>query len=297
MDVLKRIRRALALAQSDNVNEAANAAALAQSLMLEHKIEMADLALNGEKAAPEEVIEASVEGNRMTRAKASRWRISLADRIARVFHCKVYFNTGTDHIGVMGHVSNVQATQYLQQYLSLEIQRLCEMGWAAIKASAAQAEREGGLPVELPRATVWKNSFRDGAVHAVGEKLSREALKNRIRMGEASPVNNPVLCATLKAEIEAEVADTTGESASLVASTEAMILVRTGEEEQEREMESKWQEHFHNPRTGRSRLRSTSWSPTRHSHDGYGAGKAAGSGITINGAKGAIRGSSARLEG
>jgi len=82
-----------------------------------------------------------------------------------------------------------------------------------------------------------------------------------------------------------------------VASTEAMVLVRASEEDQQREMESKWQEKFHNPRTGKSRLRSSSWSATRHSHDGYGAGKAAGSGITINNAKGAIRGSSARLEG
>lgn len=290
MDIMNRIRKLLARSKSDNVHEAGMAAAMAQKLMLEHKVELADLTLAGEKQAPEEVIEASVEGSVVNRAKARRWRISLAAALSSAFNSKVYYQSGTDHIGIIGHKSDVQTVQYLQQYFGLEIQRLCEEGWADMKQTA---ENEGGL--ELPRASVWKESFREGAVSAIRERMEREKLKNQVRMG-ASP--ETVLARRVMADRLADearkLAEEVASEATLVASSEAMVLVRQEEKEREQRTQQRWNERFR--RNGRSTLRRSSWRAHKHSQDGYGAGKTAGASIPMTAARGGLGGAKARLE-
>lgn len=278
MAIVDRIRKLMQLSHSTNVHEAAQAAGLAQRLMLEHKIEMADLSLNSnEKRLPEEVTEEALEGGQGKSARAIRWRISLGSRIAKAFNCKTYFRSSTDFIGIMGCKSDVQTCQYLQQYFGLEIERLAEAAWKQLKADA-----DAGT--ELPRPKMWKNSFRDGAVHAIGEKLDRERLKNQIRTG-AKVKGVSTLIDELAEEVEAEDA----QAAAAEANPAALVLVREAEEEREVVVEQKWREKFY--RGGKSRLGRASWSYRPHSQDGYSAG------ISYGGQRGGIGGAKPRIEG
>ena len=298
MAIVDRIRKLVALSHSDNVNEAAQAAAMAQKLMMEHKVELADLELSGQKVAVEEVVEDTVEGDAGRSGRANRWRINLACYLAKAFNSKVYFTYRSNHIGIIGHKSDCQTVQYLQQYFGLEIERLCAQGWEQVKADAAQAEKEDGFARELPRATVWKNNFRDGAVHAIGSRMKREADKNKIRMGESlgdmyskSTGKKSEYQEQLEAEIAAEAA-----AQPLVASNQAMVLVREQEQQAQTRVNSAWDNRFTKP-NGKSRLRHSSWKATRYNSSGYDAGKAAGNSIPLSNARGAIGGSKPRLEG
>lgn len=283
MAIVDRIRKLMKLSHSDNVNEAAQAAAMAQKLMLEHKIELADLSLNGtEKQVQEEVVEEGMQGDLGKRGKASQWRTALASVISRNFNCKVWFMPRTDYIAVMGCKSDVQTCQYLQQYFSLEIERLAAQHWARVKAEA----KAGGY--EMPRPTEWKRSFRFGAIAAIGEKMDGERLKNRIRMGEQGVVTNAAVLDRLKAEIAAEDADVPETNPA------ALVLVRENEKDQEQRVNRAWDEKF--TKNGRSTLRSASWKASRHSQSGYATGKSAGAGISYGGARGGIAGSKSRLE-
>ncbi len=283
MAIVDRIKKLMSLSHSDNVHEAAEAAAQAQRLMMEHKIEMADLSLNSnEKRLPEEVVETGLEGTLERRSKAVQWRISLSSRIAGAFNCKVYFHSRTNFIGVMGLKSDVETVQYLMQYFGLEIERLVEKSWKELKAQGSPNE------MELPRPTTWKASFRDGAVHAIGEKLHREKLKNRIRTNDTLVLNNTLLD-ELKHEVEME------DLEQPAANQAALVLVRQEEKEREAQVSQKWDERF--KRNGRSTLRKQTFTRRAHSQDGYTAGKQAGSGISYGGQRAGIAGSKQRIEG
>ena len=78
--ILDRVKKLLALSTSSNVNEAANAAAAAQRLMLEHRLTEADVSDTQEG----QMFELSMGAVGF----ASRWKFVLVTAVARAFFCE-----------------------------------------------------------------------------------------------------------------------------------------------------------------------------------------------------------------
>lgn len=156
VDVLKQIRTLLEIAERKNdVNEAASAAAIAQSLMMKHNIERADLEIAGleqEENIIGEFIDDSSSGQRRI-----SWHGQLVNSLCKAFDCTCLWH-GTN-LKVIGRAGNVQTVRYMFSYLKNEIERLMPI----------YKEREG--VVGRTGAKTWSNNFKIGAVHAIHSRL------------------------------------------------------------------------------------------------------------------------------
>lgn len=84
--ILGKIKKCLALAQSDNPNEAATALRQAQALMAQH-------GLTTEALLMSEIGEASCSSQTMARNKPATWEASLASLVGTTFNCKILVST------------------------------------------------------------------------------------------------------------------------------------------------------------------------------------------------------------
>src|ERR1700691_1560854 len=123
--ILDKVRKLRQLANSANVNEAANAAAIAEKLIQEHRIAEAELSAGEEEETATQDFIASDSSSTVT------WRWHLIYELCRAYQCKPWivhrrnpetFRT-TQHFGVAGAPSDLATVKYQYAYLSLEIIR------------------------------------------------------------------------------------------------------------------------------------------------------------------------------
>ena len=161
--IIDKVRKLLNMTEDKgcSVAEAASAAALAQKLLSEHRLSVADL---GEAPGMEEKIHNDsflYEGERIV-----HWKSDLASTICNVNGCKMYYSNryGTRASGrygnllryqIIGRDSDIAVVTYFFNYLTAEIDRL-----------ANQAQRNG-----QGRGKTWSNSFKHGASLEVCQRL------------------------------------------------------------------------------------------------------------------------------
>ena len=148
-----------------NINESANAAAAAQRLIEQHRIEQAELQLDMEGDVEStdhlekwELLEE--DGPRIV-----MWRLNLALAIGRVNGCAGFYKDAQYEgdkasINIVGTKDNLKIVHYLFFYLSTTIERLCK-------------KKGKGL------GRVWAQSFRMGAVAKIKERLLEAQRKAR----------------------------------------------------------------------------------------------------------------------
>jgi len=159
--IIDRVRKLLALAQSDNVHEAANAAAQAQKLMSKHAIEEAALTVEDDEDDDEPItndVLAFTKGSRI-----ATWKLYLASNITEANGCSYYYRNGLSkfdksRISIVGRASDATKCRYLFAYITKEIDRLTKQ----------ESKARGGA------GRTWCNSFRLGAQAEVGKRI-REA--------------------------------------------------------------------------------------------------------------------------
>ena len=170
--VIDKVKKLLRLSTSDNVNEAAAAAARAQALMEEHRIDQAmfDVSDDGGEApeAEEEIVDHESDPVEVGRSIAS-WKGQLLLAVCAVNACKSYRGHQA-HEGryvrslcIIGRPSDVAMVKHLYAYLAHEIDRLC-------------------LKANFGYGRTWMNSFRLGAVREVFRRLklvAAEAQRDR----------------------------------------------------------------------------------------------------------------------
>jgi len=173
MSTLDKVKRLLALAQSNNPHEAAAAAAEAQRLMMKHGIEMAEL------NAPQSVDRLIVDTGNM-----NVWYRVLAKHVAGATFCTIYALSGagpgksTGQVAICGYKDDVAVASVLLAWLAQEVNRLCDLEWAPLRSSGLSAN-------------AWKKSFRLGAVHTIGQRLAMENQKQRAILAETTaPTSN-----------------------------------------------------------------------------------------------------------
>lgn len=81
-DILRKIQRCMALAESDNPDEAANAVRQAKALMNKYNLDHADVLMA-------DVEEQSIKGT--TKARPAEWVLRLHNMVARAFECEAFY--------------------------------------------------------------------------------------------------------------------------------------------------------------------------------------------------------------
>lgn len=174
--LVSKITKLLALAESDNENEAALAAKMAHKLMRKHALSMADLSKE-DAAKTDPVTDCFMEVGQ------TAWRIQLAWVLAK--HCNITMLRSKRYIGThpktkeplkggyksrvfawaFGHQSDLEIWRYLYDVAERQIQ------------TKAKAHRASYHPHKTSRADM--NEFRLGAAYGLGEKLvaQRKAAK------------------------------------------------------------------------------------------------------------------------
>lgn len=164
-NILERVRRLLALAESSNVHEAAAAAAKAQELMTKHRIEQAELEVGAVAEEPILVEDLAAAGR-----SRQPWRELVANALAECNGCDVYARRvragrrkWNHSLHIVGSARSSSLVRYMFAYLTREVLRLGE-------EEARNLRELDGLRTSTP----WHNSFRLGAAAALSQRI-REA--------------------------------------------------------------------------------------------------------------------------
>jgi hypothetical protein len=155
MSILDKVRKLRALAQSDNVNEAAAAAAAAERLIQEHNLSEAEITIQD---APPEACSADPTVI-ATWGRSPAWEGTLLAVLRRLYHCSALYVSGYQDDGktvqrytVFGRPSDIETLRYQFAWYSAEINRI-----------TAKASRGKGR--------TFANSFRLGTVDAICKAL------------------------------------------------------------------------------------------------------------------------------
>jgi len=165
--LIDRIQKLLNLAdgaRNNSVAEAATAAALAQKLMLEHQLSLAEVQIDPEGPTADPVIEIVGE---QTDKRTPSWLAGLLFAVGRANGCRVIRFRHQHKLTVIGPRSATETTVYLYQYLGREIERLCQRD----KPKTLRGPLGSTVPVDHGYSKQWCQAFRLGAVDEVGRRL------------------------------------------------------------------------------------------------------------------------------
>lgn len=143
-----------------SVEEASLAAARMQELITEHQISMTEIDINDVEET--ESFECDVL-HQENGPRVISWKMTLANYLARNNLCRFSYQKGNRvknaTYNIYGKPSNIQIVSYMFSYLVNEIDSLCKVEMARVKANGEYAGKS------------FSQSFRLGAVMAIGEKL------------------------------------------------------------------------------------------------------------------------------
>jgi len=162
--IKERISKLLRLAQSENVNEAATAAAHAARLMERYQIDQAMLA-DGE-AMPVEITSQVIW--KPKGKKLPGWVSMLAWGLGSSFSCKVFNSNYPRCIRAAGSQEDIDLLSLTLTWLMGEIERLLK------------EERPKGMHRGESRS--WGHSFRLGAVQTIAQRIAKAKQDERKRL-------------------------------------------------------------------------------------------------------------------
>jgi hypothetical protein len=163
--ILLRIKKLLALATSENENEAAIAASKAQQLLLEHNISNEEL--EGFSAVKHEKV-TQIRSEGLTGRNRSGWYGHLADIVSASNLCKILIS-GAGLVWI-GKPSNIEVAQFILKTLSNDLIRFADLSFQMAKIEAAKPGTMRYTPV--PHGKTWKNNFYYGACQSIKERLN-----------------------------------------------------------------------------------------------------------------------------
>ena len=152
--VLDRVRKLLALSSSSNVHEAASAAALAQKLIVRHRLERwLDTAQS--TVSDDDPIEDDLDAPLESAKRMRTWKVILATTLAEANGCVAYTHKrGKEKaIVLVGRKADRDAVRALWTWLVKRIE------WLSATHGAGQDRQ-------------WHKAFRIGVVATVGKRLT-----------------------------------------------------------------------------------------------------------------------------
>ncbi len=173
--IIDKIKKLLALSQSSNVHEAANAAAMAAELMIKHELQAADLA--SERG---EVVQAITDQVIDSDGKCVEWKRQLSAGVARASGCRPYHSTGggSAEYHIIGTEAAINTCRYLYAMLVSETNRLATLGFKAEMTEWIDTYKDRLNSLEArhskPSVRSWKGSFRVGCARAIATRLREQ---------------------------------------------------------------------------------------------------------------------------
>lgn len=156
-EAINKARKLLNLAQSDNPNEAAVAAAQAQKILDKYEITKTMFEEHGEDEPEDEDIAIFEDSplHEATKFNLDKWRTRLAQTIATHNMCDIIIQTGSKnkYIIVVGRPSDVEKVRYLFDWMFSETEKLCK--------------RDG-----KGKGRTWRNNYRHGVVDTIENKMN-----------------------------------------------------------------------------------------------------------------------------
>lgn len=152
--IIEKVQKLLALSKSSNANEAATAAALANKLIDQYRLSEADI----HQESDDPLIEDS--NTIYETGRIVPWKNNLVVALAKHYGCAIYnsltFPNGrkVSHYKLIGRQSDIQITNYMFSWLTMECQRLSEQ------------EAHG-------KGRVFVSSYCQGFVRGVIEQLNQ----------------------------------------------------------------------------------------------------------------------------
>lgn|GEM_PF-3816110 len=162
-DVVAKIKKLLALSQHNpDIHEAAAAAAKAQELMLQYRINQAGVDAQSESR---EIIEIILHGLTERDGRATRiatWKLQIAKTVAESNGCTTYYTIGSSIKGV-GRESDLQIVKYLFEYVEAQVETLCK--------AASKLQRDTTPRWDKSQGRVYANNFKLGAASTIQARL------------------------------------------------------------------------------------------------------------------------------
>ena len=154
--VIEKVKKLLALSKSSNANEAAAAAALANKLIDQYRLEESELENNEEHESILEEADSLYESGRLT-----QWKSSLACLLARHYGCAIYNKKGfrENAYKLIGRKSDIEVVKYMFSWLCLEIDRLSD-------------NSSRGRGFGRSEGKIFSNSFCSGVVAGIKDQLN-----------------------------------------------------------------------------------------------------------------------------
>lgn len=157
--IVERVRKLLELAKSDNVNESASAAAMAQELMLKYQLSAACLE---DGPAPVERTAVQVDSGKK---RACMWQAMLATVLGKHLHVQVVYVTGTDRIDAIGRGRDVAALALLYHWVRGQLELAASNAWAT--CNRALQRLDGGR-------VRFTDTFMRGARETIDERMAAQ---------------------------------------------------------------------------------------------------------------------------
>ncbi len=175
-DIIEKIKKLLALANSSNEHEAALAAGHAQRLLAEHNLAMAD-------------IEASHKPNKADRVETAvaktlpKWLRLLSAGVSTAFDCQAIHHPATGRMTFIGVGADVQIAAYTFSYLERTVRKLCST-YMKQNVSSAIPNRHREL---------MRQSYYLGAVSIITTRLREQKVQTPVTTGALVPVKEGLI--------------------------------------------------------------------------------------------------------
>ena len=168
--ILAKIKKCLALAGSDNPNEAATALRQAHALMEKHGLGVHDVAMS-------DIGQAESPSQTMSRDAPADWEARLANQVAKAFGCKTLIkkiqmptkgtplNDGAFVFIGLKHQAEIAA------YTASILIRKCRTGRQRWIARLSEQAKEQGGRIPKAKLTAIGDAFATGWVHKIAETV------------------------------------------------------------------------------------------------------------------------------
>lgn len=188
--ILDKVKKLLTLATNAGAtpDEAASAAAMAQSLLFKHNLSMEDVDTQSaaEKQATAIGLDSFELGKDATLFMVG-WHRALFHNLARHNFCQAVTYTGSNtgvggkinhsrRMGIVGEQQNIEVVKWLYTHVSEQVERMArESQQKAHPYRKCRCERRDGCPIQLPGPRgVWIRTFCLGAVQTINERLAEQ---------------------------------------------------------------------------------------------------------------------------
>jgi hypothetical protein len=164
--IIEKIKKLLALANSNNEHEAALAASHAQRLLSEHNLAMADIESSNRPDKADKV-ETTVSKT------LPKWMRHLSAGVSSAFDCQAIHHPATGKMTFIGVGADVQIAAYTFAYLDRTVRKLCGTYMKGhVSGTVANRHRE-----------LMRHSYYLGAVSTITTRLQEQKAQTPVTTG------------------------------------------------------------------------------------------------------------------